>query len=233
LKDLRQFVSWRYEEKDGHVTKVPTCPHNGELAAVDRPETWGTYQEAVQAASNHSNDGVGFVFTEDDPYTGVDLDKCRNPETGELEEWARKLVEDLGSYTELSPSGTGVHILIKATLPSGGRRKGQIEMYDSGRFFTITGRHLPGTPKVIKECQVEVSLWAPRCRMLECRKRTIHNARDLGAHGVERRVDFDELIEGLEDLDWSELARLEGALKRRLRELGADGGGGSGRSRAS
>jgi hypothetical protein len=69
--------------------------------------------------------------------------------------------------------------------------------------------------------------------MLECRKRTIHNARDLCAHGVERRVDFDELIEGLEDLDWSELARLEGALKRRLRELGADGGGGSGRTRAS
>jgi putative DNA primase/helicase len=99
LKDLMQFVNWRYEERDGKVTKVPICPHTGELAAVDRPDTRGTYQEAVRAAREHGYDGVGFVFSEEDPYTGVDLDKCRNPETGEIANWARELVEALASYT--------------------------------------------------------------------------------------------------------------------------------------
>ena len=156
MKDLAQWINWRYEERDGKVTKVPICPHTGELAAVDRPETWGTYQEAVQAAREHGYDGVGFVFTEEDPYTGIDLDKCRSPETGEIEQWATELIEQLNSYTELSPSGTGVHVLVQANLPPGGRHKGQVEMYDRGRFLTVTGQHLPGTPKKIVERQAEV-----------------------------------------------------------------------------
>ena len=158
MKDLAQWINWRYKERDGRVTKVPICPHSGELAPVDQPETWGTYEEAVLAAKKHGHDGVGFVFTEKDPYAGIDLDKCRNPETGEIEVWATELIEQLNSYTEISPSGSGVHVLVKADLPSGGRHKGQIEMYDSGRFFTITGRHLPGTLKVIKERQEDVVL---------------------------------------------------------------------------
>src|SRR5215216_5690095 len=156
VKKLAQWINWRYEERDGEVTKVPICSHTGEQAAVDRPETWASYSEAVKACKEHGCGGIGFVFTEDDPYCGVDLDKCREPESGEIEDWARELIEQLGSYTELSPSGTGVHILVKAQLPSGGRRKGRIEMYDSGRFFTISGQHLPGTPKKIVERQVEV-----------------------------------------------------------------------------
>src|SRR5215218_8136510 len=158
MKDLAQWINWRYEERDSRVTKVPICSHTGQLAAVDRPETWGTYEEAVRASKEHSHDGVGFVFTEEDRYAGIDLDKCRDPETGELEEWAKELIEHLDSYTELSPSGTGVHVLIKAELSAGGRRKGQIEMYDSGRFFTVTGQHLPGTPKKIVERQVEIEV---------------------------------------------------------------------------
>jgi primase-polymerase (primpol)-like protein len=158
LKDLRQFVNWRYEERDSKLTKVPLCPHTGKLAAVDRPRTWGTYREAVQAAKEHGYDGVGFVFTEEDRYAGIDLDKCRDPKTGEIEEWARELIEHLDSYTELSPSGSGVHVLLKAKLPLGGRHQGHIEMYDSGRFFTVTGKCLPGTPKRIEECQVEVEI---------------------------------------------------------------------------
>ena len=156
MKELAQWLNWRYEERDGKLTKVPICPHTGELAAVDRLETWGTYEDAVRASREHGYDGVGFVFTEDDPYAGVDLDKCRDPETGEIEEWAKELLEYVNSYTELSPSGVGVHIIVKAELPAGGRRKGQIEMYDSGRFFTVTGRHLPTTPKEIAERQAEV-----------------------------------------------------------------------------
>jgi hypothetical protein len=158
MKELAQWINWRYEERDGKVTKVPVCPHTGELAAVDRPETWTTYEEAVRAAREHSHDRVGFVFTEEDPYAGIDLDKCRNPEIGKIEDWATELIEQLNSYTELSPSGTGVHAIVKAELPPGRRHKGQVEMYDSGRFFTVTGQHLPGTPKKIVERQVEVEV---------------------------------------------------------------------------
>src|SRR5215217_7395435 len=158
MKDLAQWINWRYEERDSRVTKVPICSHTGQLAAVDRPETWGTYEEAVRASKEHSHDGVGFVFTEEDRYAGIDLDKCRDPETGEIEKWARELIEHLDSYTELSPSGTGVHVLLKAELSPGGRRKGKVEMYDSRRFFTVTGRHLLDTPKEIRERQKEVAV---------------------------------------------------------------------------
>jgi Protein of unknown function (DUF3987) len=158
VKELAQWINWRYEERDGKLTKVPVCPHTGELAAVDRPETWGTYEGALRAAKEHDYDGVGFVFTEEDPYAGVDLDKCQDSESGEVDEWARELIEDLDSYTELSPSGSVVYVLVKAKLPRGERRKGQIELYDSGRFFTVTGLHLAGTPKKIVERQVEVEL---------------------------------------------------------------------------
>src|SRR5215213_1666534 len=123
VKELAQWVNWRYGERDDKLTKVPICPCTGELAAVDRPETWATYEEAVRASKEHGYDGVGFVFTEGDPYAGIDLDKCRDPLTSEVEEWAKELIEHLDSYAELSPSGTGIHVLVKATLPSGGRRK--------------------------------------------------------------------------------------------------------------
>ena len=156
MKELAQWLNWRYEERDGKLTKVPICPHTGELAAVDRPETWGTYEEALRAWEERGHDGLGFVFTEGDPYTGIDFDKCRDSETGEIEEWARELIEHLDSYTELSPSGSGIHVIAKAELPPGGRRKGRIEMYDSRRFFTMTGRYLPGTPTTIVERQAEV-----------------------------------------------------------------------------
>jgi putative DNA primase/helicase len=95
--------------------------------------------------------GVGFVFTSGDPYVGVDLDGCRDPGTGEIEEWARRIIGALDSYSEVSPSGSGVHIIGKGTLPPGGRKRGSFECYDSGRFFTVTGEHLDGTPHEIKE----------------------------------------------------------------------------------
>jgi putative DNA primase/helicase len=97
--------------------------------------------------------GVGFVFTEDDPFVGIDLDKCREEDTGEVQPWARKIVAALDSYTEISPSETGLHVFIKATLPGRNNRKGPVEMYESRRFFTLTGKHLDGTPTGIHERQ--------------------------------------------------------------------------------
>ena len=114
------------------------------------PKTWAGYGEAVAACQEHGHDGIGFVVTPEDDLCGVDLDRCLDPETGELEGWAREVIDELDSYAEISPSGRGVHVLVRGTLPSGRNRKGRFEAYDRGRYFTLTGRHLPGTRKTIE-----------------------------------------------------------------------------------
>jgi primase-polymerase (primpol)-like protein len=150
IKDLRQWLCWRIEERNGELTKVPYTPRTGQRADSTAPDTWGGYDEAASACKDHSYAGVGFVFTPEDDLCGVDLDKCLDPETGEIEGWARAVIEELDSYTEISPSGKGLHVLVRATLPEGRNRKGRFEAYDRGRYFTVTGKHLAGTPQTIE-----------------------------------------------------------------------------------
>ena len=83
--------------------------------------------------------GVGYVLAADDPFIGVDLDKCLDPEKG-CDGFAMWVMEQLASYTEVSPSGTGLRIILRGKLPPQGRRKGTFEVYESGRFLTITGQ---------------------------------------------------------------------------------------------
>jgi putative DNA primase/helicase len=139
LKALPQWVAWRYEERDGRPTKIPKNPKTGKNARADTPSTWGTIEEAVAACQTHGFDGIGFVFSQNDPFCGIDLDGCRNHETGEVEPWAQRIIEHFESYTEITPSGKGFHIIVKGSLPPGGRRKGKIELYDQERYFTFTG----------------------------------------------------------------------------------------------
>lgn len=160
LKVLPQWVCWREEVRDGKPTKVPKNPKNGGNAKADTPGTWGTFAQAVQYWKDHKSNGiagVGFEFSADDPYSGIDLDKCRDAETGEMETWAREIITRLNSYTEVSPSGGGVHVLLKGNLPPGGNRKGRVEMYSRGRYFTMTGLHLEGTPATIEKRQAELA----------------------------------------------------------------------------
>ena len=152
LLEYKQWVLWRGAEANGRITKIPISPWSGKAAACDKPKTWSTYRHARYALRRHRCDGVGFVFTEADPFCGIDLDHCR-ASNGSICPDALALIKRLNSYTELSPSGTGAHILIKATLPGTGRRTDRIEMYNSGRYFTITGRHLSGTPLYIHDRQ--------------------------------------------------------------------------------
>src|SRR4051812_3244405 len=135
IKDLRQWVCWRLEVRNGQLTKVPYCPLANTKANITDPGTWAHYKEAVAAYKERSYDGIGLVFTESDPFCGVDLDECRDPETGEIQVWAQEIIDELDSYAEVSPSGKGVHVLVKAKLPPGRNRKGTIEMYDRKRYF--------------------------------------------------------------------------------------------------
>jgi RecA-family ATPase len=156
IRDLRQWLCWRWEKRNGNWTKVPYSPATGERADSTVPETWTGYQEAVRACKEEGYDGIGFVFTSEDDLCGVDLDKCLDPETGEIEPWAWRFMKELNSYTEISPSGTGVHVLVRATLPGGRNRKGRFEAYDRNRYFTVTGKHLAGTPQTIEGRQEEL-----------------------------------------------------------------------------
>jgi putative DNA primase/helicase len=156
MRDLEQWVCWVYEERNGKLTKVPYSPLSGERADSTNPATWASLTDAVSACREHGYDGIGFVFTEDDPFCGVDIDQCRDPETEKIEDWAQEIIEELDSYSEVSPSGMGLHVLAKGELPPGRNRKGRLEVYDRGRYFTVTGRHLAGTPKTIEARQEQI-----------------------------------------------------------------------------
>jgi primase-polymerase (primpol)-like protein len=156
LRGVAQWVLWRYESRDGHRTKVPISPFDGRRASTKDPSTWTTWEHASLALGTFTDcEGIGFVFTVSDPFCGIDLDDCLT-ESGEPEPWAKEILERLATYSEVSPSGRGVKLFLRGKLPPGGRRKGKIEMYDSGRYFTVTGRQLPGTLTAVEERQAEV-----------------------------------------------------------------------------
>jgi len=185
MGDFPQWVCWRSELREGEATKVPYSPESGSRARSDDPATWGTLPEAKKAARDGVLDGIGFVFTASNPFCGVDLDACVDPKTGQIASWASEIVRELDSYTEFSPSGTGLHVLLRAELPSGGNRRVRIEMYDQGRFFTVTGRRLRGTSRVVEERQEQLSalhdrLFSPREQDVPERqgKVTSHNGLD-------------------------------------------------------
>jgi len=152
------FVTWKLETPKGgnKPTKVPYNPHTGEKADSTDPRTWGTFEQAIAVCKKHRHTGIGFMFGFS-PFAGIDLDHCRNPETGELNASAQRVINRFsGAYVEVSPSGTGVHLFVKGSLPEGGRKKGDVEMYDSGRYFTLTGNFIGQMPKTIAECQKEL-----------------------------------------------------------------------------
>jgi hypothetical protein len=168
MGDLPQWVCWRAELREGKATKVPYSPESGSRARSDDPATWGTLSEAKKAAREKDLDGIGFVFTESDPFCGVDLDACVDPKTGENASWASEIVGELDSYTEFSPSGTGLQVLLRAELPSGGNRRARIEMYDRGRFFTVSGRRMRGTSHVLEERQEQAVSYREMSRGYRC-----------------------------------------------------------------
>jgi hypothetical protein len=135
LKDRPQWVS-----RDN--AKAPRNPHTGFPASVTDPTTWGAYDQAIAAVEAGKGVGIGFVLTEGDPFAFIDLDVNPGEEPTEEQLWIYKTFE---SYSERSPSGRGLHIIVKGSVPSG-RRRGNIEVYSSGRYMTMTGdvdRNLP------------------------------------------------------------------------------------------
>ena len=153
LCEREQWVCWKKTKRDGKATKIPVTPGGGGFASSTDPETWADFEIALEYVQTGNADGVGFVFTENDPIVGVDLDDCRDPQTGDVDAEALDIIDRLDSYTEISPSGTGYHVLIKGGLPEGRNRRGHIELYDRARFFTVTGDHVQERPSHIARRQ--------------------------------------------------------------------------------
>lgn len=161
LIDYPQWVCWRWEERNGKRTKVPVTitdeaalytsdPALLRRASSTDPSTWLSFNQATAALINDTLAGIGFVVTDGDPFCGLDLDHCRVD--GGWADWAGALVERLNSYTEITPSGDGLRVWVKAHLGEADprRRKGQAELYGSGRFFTLTGNRLYDLPADIR-----------------------------------------------------------------------------------
>ena len=134
LRIRPQWVVWK--AVGDKPDKIPYSARTGRRASSTDLLTWSTFEEALQAYENGEYDGVGFVFSSADPYTGIDLDDCV-AEDGEIALWALEIARYFDSYTELSATGSGLHIIVRGEVPN--RRKGDVEVYSSKRFFTVTG----------------------------------------------------------------------------------------------
>lgn len=155
LARIPHWVIWRLEPgKNGKPTKIPYSPHSGRNASTTDPATWSDHQTAQAAKDKYQMTGIGFVFTKDEHITGIDFDNCIVD--GQVEPWAREDIDRLDSYTEISHSGNGLHVLVYGNIPTG-RKKGNIEMYDDTRFFVVTGNRFPDAPVYINNRSTEVN----------------------------------------------------------------------------
>src|SRR5216110_148882 len=127
MQTRRQYVVWKYRMENGKKKKPPFNPQNGRSASTDDPTTWGTFDQALARYARGGYDGIGYVCHGD--ITGIDLDHCRNPETGLVEPWAQEIISRLSSYAYFatSPSTTGIRGAILADLPFNYKKEGPFE----------------------------------------------------------------------------------------------------------
>ncbi len=145
LQSYNQFVLWKYETVNDRRTKIPYTIYDTRASSTNS-KTWNSFMSVYDRFNYGGYDGIGFVFTDRDPFIGIDWDNI------DLNESVWEEVESFNSYAELSPSGNGIHCICKGVIPEGSRcRAGNREMYSHGRFFTLTGSHIAATPYNIQE----------------------------------------------------------------------------------
>lgn len=143
LKALPRWICWQGvpDDESGKLRKIPVNARDGTAAKSNDPSTWTDFNTAAAASVNFS--GIGFVFDGKSGYFGVDLDGIGDSleqfTKGVTDNIAGEFIHTLQSYTEISQSGHGIHIICRGSLPAGGRRKNSVEMYENGRYFIMTG----------------------------------------------------------------------------------------------
>jgi len=152
---LREQPNWvLYDldnDKNGKPTKVPYQPsHPSKKARTNKPSTWDTFDQAVASMNGHA--GLGCVTTKERNWVFIDWDHVIV--NGELPVWMQRILEQIRSYAEASPSGTGIHQIVQGTVHAG-HKYGCLEMYSEGRFFTFTGNRLLSHPTTIEAVNVD------------------------------------------------------------------------------
>ena len=217
MKDIPQWVNWRYVTRKGKQTKVPITPGTGEWARTTDPSSWSTYQHALQWSPG--TDGIGFVLTREARITGIDLDNVfvaskLHPDVKELIEW-------LDSYVEISPSGLGGRIFLRATKntvrcsrawPIEGM---SIEIYDEKRFLTVTGRPY-GRRRPLRRAQRKLDALCEQLLGIEERKPEVEWDYDGQSY---KGLLPERLMEALKNRNLTQIAHLQQALNQTHTQL--------------
>lgn len=169
LASCDQWLVWKYRpKKGGEWTKPPYSPHTDTKADVTDPTTYGTFEDALNAQNRIQADGIGFALVAGGELTFIDLDHCRSIEDESIDPWAVAIIRRFPvSYIEVSPSKTGLHVIVKGTLPGGRGIKraiksrnahpnAAIEMYSAGRYATITGNVIDDGHCVPGDAQLQI-----------------------------------------------------------------------------
>lgn len=159
MREGTNFIRYKLSKPNrvGKRKKIPYFPAEDRRANITDPSSWGTYEECAANVGKHGTDGVGIVLLGTDDLVGIDLDNVRNPETGVITAEAMAIITRFNSYTEVSPSGTGVHIWVRGHLPFGGKNDGKgREIYGKDRFIAMTGVAVPGYDGEPQERQNEI-----------------------------------------------------------------------------
>lgn len=194
LKELDQWCCFKLMERNGRTTKMPINPMTGEFAKSNDSSTWASFETALSASTQF--DGIGFFFQE--PYIGIDIDDIRTEvdkyRNGDhTDNIVSEFVDLLGSYAEVSPSGNGIHIILKGELPPQGRRKGNVEIYTSGRFFTMTGNSIGGYSQIYDDSDYG-------------KVNYLHNKYIASSEPVTRNTDYSNSGNDLSELDLIRIA---------------------------
>lgn len=140
----KKFCVWTAEPREnGKVNKAPRHPNGGWRLSVKVPDRWATFDEVKEAYSSGKYDGIGVLLTSGSGVVGVDIDDWESLVAAHRDvfDTLEKFIQQ-GGYVELSPSGAGLRAFVKGHLVDNGQKSGGFEIYDDGRFLTVTGHKL-------------------------------------------------------------------------------------------
>jgi putative DNA primase/helicase len=143
LTERPQWVCWRLVERGERLTKAPFNAQTGDPASCVDLLSWSDFSTACASYEAGGYDGVGFVLSSGDPFTALDLDDCRSA-AGVIKPWAQEILDRVpeDAYREVSVSGSGVHVILRAKVRAGGVRRGRVEVYSRERYIALTGIRL-------------------------------------------------------------------------------------------
>lgn len=149
LKALKQWCVYRGD-------KAPRSPRGGFCKSNDE-STWASFDECLQAVEERKFDGLGFFLKK--PYFGVDIDKADEEveayKRGEFVGRTGDIIQTMNSYTEISKSGKGIHIICKGELYGDKHRKNNLEIYQEGRYFIMTGNVIEDKPICVRSDELK------------------------------------------------------------------------------